>query len=235
MSSGLRLVTRLLSTTTSSSVHVAPALRMSVCSDGHEVMWRPLSTSASISIIGPWHMAATGLLLSKNVRTNLTALGSVRSLSGFITPPGNRSASYSSGFALSSDRSTGTSSPQSLNFQPRIEPVLGAMTTVFAPAASSALRGSVSSDCSKPSVARIATRLPFNVSALLLCLLRSMLRLLSRHDAHHAPDEKTNEALTRTMGSIQGATVRATRRVPRPRTPAETYSAAMVATGGPYG
>src|SRR6202030_2805959 len=36
------------------------------------------------------------------------------------------------------------------------------MTVVFAPAASSALRGSSNSASSKPSVARIATRSPFN-------------------------------------------------------------------------
>ena len=37
MSSGLRLVTRSPSTTTSASVHLPPALRMSVLSDGHDV------------------------------------------------------------------------------------------------------------------------------------------------------------------------------------------------------
>src|SRR5205823_2482998 len=42
----------------------------------------------------------------------------------------------------------------------RIEPAFGATSTVFAPASSSARRGSVSSDCSTPSVAMIATRMP---------------------------------------------------------------------------
>ena len=54
---------------------------------------RPATTSASISVQGPWQMAATGLPSSKNARTNSMALRSSRSLSGFITPPGSTSAS----------------------------------------------------------------------------------------------------------------------------------------------
>ena len=42
-SSGLRLVIRLPSTTTSSSTQSAPALRRSVCSDGHDVIRRPFT------------------------------------------------------------------------------------------------------------------------------------------------------------------------------------------------
>src|SRR5208282_2370564 len=49
----------------------------------------------------------------------------------------------------------------SLVFQPLISPLFGDTTTVVAPASSSALRGSVSSTCSKPSVARIAIFFPF--------------------------------------------------------------------------
>src|SRR3954470_12494099 len=41
-------------------------------------------------------------------------------------------------------------------------PLFGEINSVFAPAASSACRTSASSDCSTPSVARIATRLPFS-------------------------------------------------------------------------
>ena len=61
MSSGLRLVTRPWSTWTSSSTQVPPALRTSVCSDGHEVIVRPLTMPASTSIHGPWQIAAIGL------------------------------------------------------------------------------------------------------------------------------------------------------------------------------
>src|SRR5579872_4933686 len=84
----------------------------------------------------------------------------MRSLSGFITPPGRRSASNSSARAFSSGTSTATSSPHSVNFHPRTFPFFGETTCVFAPAASRALRGSISSTCSKPSVTRIATFSP---------------------------------------------------------------------------
>ena len=43
---------------------------MSVCSDGHDVIVRPLSTSASTSVHGPWQMTPTGLAASKKPRTN---------------------------------------------------------------------------------------------------------------------------------------------------------------------
>ena len=54
-------VTRPWSTWTSSSTQVAPALRRSVRSDGHEVSVRPRTTPASISVHGPWQITATGL------------------------------------------------------------------------------------------------------------------------------------------------------------------------------
>jgi hypothetical protein len=44
-------------------------------------------------MIGAWQIAATGFSLSKKARTNATAASSVRSRSGFITPPGSISAS----------------------------------------------------------------------------------------------------------------------------------------------
>ena len=75
-SSGLRLLTRRSSTQTSSSTHSAPALRRSVFRLGHEVILRPSTTSASISVHGPWQMTPTGLSASKNSRTNPTASGS---------------------------------------------------------------------------------------------------------------------------------------------------------------
>src|SRR3954467_9555286 len=53
MSFGLRLETRPLSTTTSSSAQLAPALIRSVLTDGHEVIRLPFTTSASISVHGP--------------------------------------------------------------------------------------------------------------------------------------------------------------------------------------
>jgi len=47
-------------------------------------------------------------------------------------------------------------------FQPLISPPFGEITTVVAPASSKALRGSVSSTCSNPSVESIAILFPFN-------------------------------------------------------------------------
>src|SRR5215470_19376405 len=84
---GLRLVTRLPSTTTSSSTHSAPALRRSVLSDGHAAMRRPRATPASMTIHGPWQIAATGLSASKKALTNYTDFGCITSEKGFITPP----------------------------------------------------------------------------------------------------------------------------------------------------
>src|SRR6185312_5360902 len=91
-SSGLRLVIRLPSTTSSSSTQSAPALRRSVCSDGQDVIRRPLTTSASTSTQGAWQIAATGLPASKNDLTNATASASARTKSPLITPPGSTSA-----------------------------------------------------------------------------------------------------------------------------------------------
>src|ERR1700744_2136204 len=93
MSSGLRLVMMLPSSTTSLSTHFAPALMRSVWMDGHEVTVFPFTTPASTSIHGPWQMAATGLPDSTNLRTKSTAGFSMRSLSGWICPPGRISAS----------------------------------------------------------------------------------------------------------------------------------------------
>src|SRR5581483_11852014 len=101
ISSGLRLDTMLPSVTHSSSTHSAPALRRSVLSDGHEAIRLPRPEPASMTVQGPWQITATGLLASKNAFTNSTAFGSIRSLSGFMTPPGSKSASKLSGLALS--------------------------------------------------------------------------------------------------------------------------------------
>src|SRR5262249_20729044 len=62
--------------------------------------------------------------------------------------------------------STENSSPQSVCFQPFTFANAGDTSTVSAPASISALRGSVISDCSKPSVTRIATRLPLSVCSM---------------------------------------------------------------------
>ena len=93
MSSGLRLDTRLPSTTASSSTHSAPALRRSVLSDGQDAIRLPRAAPASMMVQGPWQIAATGLPASKNAFTKSTAAGCIRSLSGFMTPPGSSSAS----------------------------------------------------------------------------------------------------------------------------------------------
>src|SRR5205814_2277258 len=57
-SSGFRLVTMLPSTTTSRSTHLAPAFLRSVFTEGHDVIVRPRTTSASTSVHGPWQIAA---------------------------------------------------------------------------------------------------------------------------------------------------------------------------------
>ena len=62
-SSGLRLVTKPLSTTASSSTQSAPAFLRSGLSEGHEVMRRPRAAPVSITVQGPWQIAATGLEL----------------------------------------------------------------------------------------------------------------------------------------------------------------------------
>src|SRR5690606_1676605 len=96
-SSGLRLVTSLFGpasqVTTSSFTQVAPALRRSVRRLGQDVMVRPRTTSASISVHGAWQIAATGLPSWKNALANSTAFGSMRRKSGLATPPGSTSAS----------------------------------------------------------------------------------------------------------------------------------------------
>ena len=89
MSSGQRLVTRPLSTTTSSLTTLAPAFLRSVRMLSNAVRVRPSTTPASISSQGAWQMAATGLPASKKARTNATASLSARSWSGLATPPGS--------------------------------------------------------------------------------------------------------------------------------------------------
>jgi hypothetical protein len=88
-SSGLRLETSPASTTTSSSTQFPPALRMSVCRLGQDVILRPLTSPASTSVHGPWQMTPTGLPCSKKRRTKPTAFSSVRRKSGLATPPGS--------------------------------------------------------------------------------------------------------------------------------------------------
>jgi hypothetical protein len=46
-----------------------------------------------MTVQGPSQIAATGLPASKNDFTNATAFGCMRKESGFMTPPGSRSAS----------------------------------------------------------------------------------------------------------------------------------------------
>ncbi len=61
ISSGLRLVTSPLSTTTSRPPIFHPALRISVWIAGHDVILRPFAMPASTSTHGPWQIAAIGL------------------------------------------------------------------------------------------------------------------------------------------------------------------------------
>src|ERR1700756_277475 len=99
-SSGLREVTRLPSTTTERSTHSAPAFFRSVFSDGQEVSFLPRTPLVSIRGQGPWQIAAMGLLALTKWSMNATACWSIRSVSGFATPPGRTSASKSVAFAL---------------------------------------------------------------------------------------------------------------------------------------
>src|SRR5580692_3473245 len=81
-SSGLRLVTSVLGplvhTETSSSTQWPPALVMSVRRLGHDVSVRPRTTSASMSVHGPWQMAATGLPAATIALRKVTAGSSSR-------------------------------------------------------------------------------------------------------------------------------------------------------------
>src|SRR4029453_4237543 len=159
-SSGLRLVTRPRSVWTSSSTQVPPAFSTSVRMLGHEVSVRPLTTPASTRVQAPWQIEATGLPASKNERTNWTASLSLRRKSGLATPPGSTSPSYSSALASATALSTGKVSPLSRWLKPWISPGSSDTRCAVAPACSTALRGSVYSICSTPSVARTAMVLP---------------------------------------------------------------------------
>src|SRR4051812_17322574 len=166
-SSGDRLVVRFPSVTTCSSTTSAPALRRSVRRLGNEVSRRPPTTPASTKFHGPWQIAATGLPDSTKFRTNSTAAGCMRSLSGLTVPPGSSSASYSSTDAAPTSRSTPNvpASSRSL-FRAAISPSLIDSRSVRAPASSRARRGCSSSTRSTPSAARIATRRPFSSPAM---------------------------------------------------------------------
>src|SRR5215831_15136584 len=102
-----------------------------------------------------------GLPESTKCFTKSTALGFIRNLSGFRTPPGNNNASNSDGSAESSGISTTTHFPHFFRFHPRISPSCGETTLVSAPALSRAFLGLISSTCSNPSSTRIATFFPF--------------------------------------------------------------------------
>ncbi len=93
MSSGLRLVTRLPSTTTSRSTHVPPALAMSVCSEGQLVSVRPRTRSAETSSHGACQMTASGFFAPSISLMKLCASGTVRMESAFSVPPGRTNAS----------------------------------------------------------------------------------------------------------------------------------------------
>src|SRR5690606_6461591 len=92
-SSGVRLVTRPWSTTTSRSTQRAPAFCRSRWMLGTEVSSRSPTTPASASTQGPWQIAPTGLPASKNERVKRIACSSARSASGLNSPPGITRAS----------------------------------------------------------------------------------------------------------------------------------------------
>jgi len=74
----------------------------------------PASGSRFDNRPGPVADRGDRLPASKNAPTKATASGSVRRLSGLMTPPGNGSALNASGRALSRSTSTGKVSPQSV-------------------------------------------------------------------------------------------------------------------------
>src|SRR5256714_15491511 len=111
MSSGFRLVTSPLSTTTSSSTQLPPAFRTSVLIAGHEVSVRPRTTPASIKTHGPWQIAATGVPSLKKWRVDSKDSGGEGSVSGVLNhPPGIRASEYFR-LAASTLRSAPTISP----------------------------------------------------------------------------------------------------------------------------
>lgn len=92
---GVLLVTGPLSTTTSSSIHWAPAFCRSVCRLRYEVTLRLRATPASIRSQGPWQIAATGLCCSKRLRAK--AWASCRQLpysNNIIQGENNKQAGY---------------------------------------------------------------------------------------------------------------------------------------------
>ena len=83
-SSGLRLVVRFRSVTTSSSTQLPPALLISVRMDGHEVSFLFFTLRLPLESMGHGRSPPTGFPELKNSFTKATALGSIRSLSGSI-------------------------------------------------------------------------------------------------------------------------------------------------------
>src|SRR5260221_236353 len=102
-------------------------------------------------------MTAIGLLTCAMARMNCWIRGSARITSALSAPPGSKSALYCSGRAWSIVRSTGTITVLSKCLNAWMRPSCSEMTSTLPPAWPSAFAGSVSSDSSKPSVARIAT------------------------------------------------------------------------------
>src|SRR5438270_1458349 len=159
-SSGLRLLTQLPSRTHCSSFQFAPALRMSSSSVGHVVIVCPFTSPELMRIQPPWQMTKIGFPARSISCRNCCPFFSTRIASPLMTPPGRSTASKSLASAFESESSTSSLSALSWCLNPWICPSFGETSTHFAPAFSSASRGLVSSICSTPSVARIATRLP---------------------------------------------------------------------------
>ena len=95
-----------------SSTASAPARRRSVHRLGQEVSRWPRATSASMSVHGPWQIAAAGLPAAASALTKPAASGSIRPPSGLTVPPGSSGASWSSTGA-SATRWPGTFPPRS--------------------------------------------------------------------------------------------------------------------------
>src|SRR6266436_4006644 len=99
--------------------------------------------------------------------------GTMRMVSAFTVPPGRWTASNCAAFTSRTVRSTLTLTVLSRSWRtPWISPVSSERIVTWAPASRSAFTGSVSSDSSKPSVARTATRksVSSDMLVLLMCV-----------------------------------------------------------------
>ena len=186
-SSGLREVTRPSSTTTSSSTQVPPALRMSVFSDGHEVIVRPLQDVGLDQRPRGVADRADRLALLEEARTKRRRPRPCAGSRGWRRRPGAR--------ARRSRRRRlrdGAVDGERVGLVEMVEGLdlagIGRDQLGLPPAASTAFQGSVSSTCSTPSGAtRNAIRLPSSLPHVDSFRLGSPLMLAALDEWPNAP------------------------------------------------